>query len=106
MPVLGQKKREEVALLRLLSFSIKDPQRLFNMTNTLTDPVLLTIAENPRFCLNSAQQLRLIDIDTLAGMQASNQDNRALIDTIDNSGPTGIGYIMSVLPENAEGDAK
>ena len=81
---------------------IKDTTRLFAKVDALVDPVLQTIPENPKFCFNSGKQLRLFDADTLAGMGASVQDCRSLIVTIDTSGPTGIGYILTALPENGE----
>lgn len=102
MPVQIPQEREEASRDQMLSLSIKEPQRLFSLANALIDPVLLAIPETPQFCLNSGQQLRLIDVETLAGMQASDRDNRALIVTIDNSGPTGIGYIMTAAPDDVD----
>lgn len=81
---------------------IKDTKRLFAKVDTLVDPVLQTIPENPLFCFNSGKQLRLFDADTLAGMRAAVRDCRSLIGIIDSSGPTGIGYILTVLPEHRE----
>ena len=81
---------------------IKDTTLLFAKVDHLVDPVLQTIPETPKFCFNSAKQLRLFDADTLAGMRASARDCRALIGIIDTSGPTGIGYILTALPENGD----
>ncbi len=81
---------------------IQDTKRLFAKVDALVDPVLQTIPENPQFCFNSAKQLRIFDKDTLVGMVASVRDCRSLIGIIDNSGPTGIGYILINLPENGE----
>ncbi|KTD07071.1 hypothetical protein [Legionella jamestowniensis] len=81
---------------------IKDTTRLFAKVDALVDPVLQTIPETPTFFLNSGKQLRLFDKDTLAGMRASARDCRSLIVAIDNSGPTGIGYILTALPETSE----
>lgn len=81
---------------------IIDSESLFAKVETLVDPVLQTIPENPKFCFNNNKQLRLFDADTLVGMRASLRDCRSLIVTIDSSGPTGIGYILTALPENEE----
>ncbi|CDZ76657.1 hypothetical protein BN59_00931 [Legionella massiliensis] len=81
---------------------INSATRLFTKVDALIDPVLQTIPENPKFFLNSDKQLRLFDKDTLAGMRASTRDCRSLIVVIDTSGPTGIGYILTALPENSE----
>ncbi|WP_133128511.1 hypothetical protein [Legionella nagasakiensis] len=89
---------EEARIINSLSFSIAEKERLFTIGNSLFDPVLLSIAANPRFCRNNGGQWRLLDAETLEGMQATDEDYRALIATIDGSGPTGIGYIMTALP--------
>ncbi|CEK09245.1 hypothetical protein [Legionella hackeliae] len=81
---------------------IKDTKRLFAKVYALVDPVLQTIPENPRFILNSGKQLRLFDEDTLTGLRNSVRQCRSLIVVIDTSGPTGIGYILTALPENRE----
>jgi hypothetical protein len=81
---------------------IKDTKRLFAKVDALVDPVLQTIPDNPIFCFNSGKQLRLFDADTLAGMRAAVRDCRSLIGIIDTSGPTGIGYILTALPESRE----
>ncbi|KTC81764.1 hypothetical protein [Legionella brunensis] len=81
---------------------INDTMHLFTKVDALVDPVLQTIPENPKFSLNSGKQFRLFDEDTLAGMRASARDCRSLIVVIDTSGPTGIGYILTALPEDGE----
>ena len=90
--------KEEAKLMKLLSFSDEEINHLFSVGDALVDPVQSTIAENPRFCRTSDGRLRLFDKETLADMQRSDQSYRALIATIDNSGPMGIEYIMTALP--------
>ncbi|ETO93955.1 hypothetical protein [Legionella oakridgensis] len=89
---------EEARIINSLSFSVAEKERLFAIGNSLFDPILLSIATNPRFCRNNGGQWRLLDAETLEGMQATDEDYRTLIATIDGSGPTGIGYIMTALP--------
>ncbi|STY31329.1 Uncharacterised protein [Legionella wadsworthii] len=81
---------------------IKDSKRLFEKVDSLVDPVLQTIPENPQFCLNNNKQLRFFDAETLTGMQKSALDCRTLIGIVDASGPTGIGYILTALPESED----
>lgn len=81
---------------------IKDTKHLFEKVDSLVDPVLQMIPEAPQFCLNNNKQLRLFDADTISGMQKSAVDCRTLIGNIDTSGPTGIGYILTTLPDSED----
>lgn len=97
---------DEAMIIQSISFSSDEIQKLFSLSEALIDPVKGSIPESPEFCLNSIGRWHLMESESLDGMQDVNDDYRDLIETIDDSGPTGIGYIVKNLPDDRSEIAK
>lgn len=76
----------------------QDLESLDILMKRIYDQALMSIPETPRFCTNSTDEWRVLDAGMLEQELKSNGNYHAIISKIDNSGQTGIGYILDNLP--------
>ena len=94
--------KDQATMMRASLLSAEQQLELLSLSNRLSDPSLFSIPVHPRFCMSSEGRWYIFDEDVLHSMQSANQDYRELINTIDNSGPSGVGYILTQIRDEED----
>lgn len=70
------------------------------LANIIFDTVSLDIPVSPKFCVNSAGDIKIFAEETISRQLMSDRNYQDTLKSIDESGFTGIGYILKNLPIN------